>query len=59
MQLICDALAVLGSRHGVLFNPVQKKCGVIRFDKLDRLPEFELRAGGDHRRPGGAHGSQG
>lgn len=45
MQLQCDSISVLGSRHGILFNPVQKNCGLIRFDRYDSLPLFELEAG--------------
>ncbi len=45
MQLMCDALAVTGSRHGILFNPADRKCGIIRFDRFTRLPDFHLRAG--------------
>jgi len=45
MQLLCDALAVLGSRHGVLFNPIEHRCGIVRFDPFDAMPELHLRAG--------------
>lgn len=45
MQLMCDALAVTGARHGILFNPINRNCGIIRFDRFTRLPEFHLRAG--------------
>jgi xylan 1,4-beta-xylosidase len=45
MQLMCDAIAVLGSRHGILMNPGKKECGIIRFDRFDELPLLHLRAG--------------
>lgn len=45
MQLMCDALAVLGSRHGLVFNPMQRQCGLLRFDRFDELPVVHLRAG--------------
>lgn len=45
MQLMCDALAVLGSRHGLLFNPIAGECGIIRFDRFSRLPMVQIRAG--------------
>lgn len=45
MQLMCDAITVLGSRHGILLNPVETKCQLIRFDNFTRMPSFHLRAG--------------
>jgi len=45
MQLMCDAIAVLGSRHGLMFDPVSGQCHVIRFDNFTRMPAFQLRAG--------------
>ncbi|MEI7832474.1 MAG: DUF4965 domain-containing protein [bacterium] len=45
MQLMCDALAVLGSRHGLLWDTPGKKCGIMRFDRFSRLVECHLRAG--------------
>jgi len=45
MQLKCDAINVLGSRHGLLINPIRKSCGILRFDRFDSLPWLELRAG--------------
>jgi len=45
MQLLCDAIAVLGSRHGLVFDPVGRSCRVIRFDTFEQSPVFELRAG--------------
>ncbi|HEY3376838.1 MAG TPA: DUF4965 domain-containing protein [Armatimonadota bacterium] len=45
MQLMCDAVSVLGSRHGVLWNPAQKECQLIRFSPLSEMPKLQLRAG--------------
>ena len=45
MQLMCDAVTVLGSRHGILFDPIARECGMIRFDTFERLPRFGIRAG--------------
>ncbi|MBT4820081.1 MAG: hypothetical protein HON70_30510 [Lentisphaerae bacterium] len=45
MQLMCDVVCVLGSRHGVLLDPIRRKCGIIRFDRFDCLPELRIRAG--------------
>jgi hypothetical protein len=45
MQLMCDAISVLGSRHGLLWDPVHRRCGIIRFDAYHELPELQLRAG--------------
>jgi len=45
MQLMCDAIAVLGSRHGVLWDPPRRRCGIVRFDRHTRLTELHLRAG--------------
>ena len=45
MQLLSDALAVLGSRHGLIFDPIGRSCRVIRFDTFKQAPSFELRAG--------------
>jgi hypothetical protein len=45
MQLICDALSVLGSRHGLLWNPLTKDCGIIRSMPFNELPALEIRAG--------------
>ena len=45
MQLIADALSVLGSRHGLVMDPVHRKCGIVRFDRWDALPTLHLRAG--------------
>lgn len=43
--MMCDALAVLGSRHGLVFNPVERKASLIRFSRFGALPEVHLRAG--------------
>lgn len=45
MQLLCDAIAVLGSRHGLVFDPIGRSCRVVRFDTFEQAPVFELRAG--------------
>ena len=45
MQLMSDALAVTGSRHGVIFEPLQRRCRLIRFSRFDEAPEFGIRAG--------------
>ena len=37
MQLMCDAISVLGSRHGLLMNPPAKRVQLIRFDNLKYL----------------------
>ena len=45
MQLMCDAVSVLGSRHGILWDPRSKECRLIRFDAFTECPRFQLRAG--------------
>jgi len=45
MQLMCDALSVLGSRHGILVNPIARHVQIIRFDRYEALPVAHLRAG--------------
>jgi hypothetical protein len=45
MQLMSDALAVTGSRHGLIFEPLQHRCRLLRFSGFDHAPEFGLRAG--------------
>lgn len=45
MQLLGDALAVLGSRHGLIFDPIAKCCRILRFDAFAEAPVAELRAG--------------
>ena len=45
MQLMCDALAVMGSRHGLVWNPIKRNCSIVRFDYFDEQVEMELRAG--------------
>jgi xylan 1,4-beta-xylosidase len=45
VQLMCDAVAVLGSRHGLCWFPAGKTCGILRFDRFEALPEVHLRAG--------------
>ena len=45
MQLMSAALAVTGSRHGILFEPLQNRCSLLRFSRFDTAPVFGLRAG--------------
>ena len=45
MQLMCDALSVLGSRHGLVMDPLRRECGIVRFDRFTELPRLHLRAG--------------
>ena len=45
MQLMCDAVSVLGSRHGILWDPGAKECRLIRFEAFTACPRFHLRAG--------------
>lgn len=40
-----DALAVTGSRHGLIFEPLQRRCRLVRFSCFDEMQEFGLRAG--------------
>jgi xylan 1,4-beta-xylosidase len=47
MQLMCDNLSVLGSRHGFIMDPLRKNCRLIRFDKFDELPVFHIQAGAE------------
>ena len=42
---MADAVAGLGSRHGIMVDPIHKKCGIIRLDQFAFLPELTLRAG--------------
>lgn len=45
MQLMADALAVLGSRHGIVVDPIKRACGILRYDKFTELQPLHLRAG--------------
>lgn len=45
MQLMSDALAVTGSRHGIFFEPHKRSCALLRFAPFDLRPAFHLRAG--------------
>lgn len=45
MQLMCDAISVLGGKHGIIMAPAQRKCRLVRFDRYEELPDFEIRAG--------------
>ena len=42
---MCDAVTVLGSRHGLLIDPVSQECGIIKFSRFTDLPRFHIRAG--------------
>lgn len=35
MQLMADAVAVLGSRHGIVVDPVNKNAAIVRFDQFE------------------------
>ena len=45
VQLICDAVTVLGSRHGLLLNPVENCCELVRFEPFTEQKQFDVRAG--------------
>ena len=45
MQLMVDAVAGVGNRHGVMIDPIKRRCSVVRFDRFTRQVPFELRAG--------------
>lgn len=45
MQLMADALAVTGSRHGIFFEPHRRSCALLRFAPFHARPLFHLRAG--------------
>lgn len=45
MQLMCDAVAVLGSRHGLIFNPIGGCANIVRFDAFADAVEIEIAAG--------------
>ncbi len=45
MQPMADALAVLGSRHGIVVDPIHRACGIVRYDRFDHLQPLHLRAG--------------
>jgi hypothetical protein len=45
MQLLGDALAVLGSRHGLIFDPMHGACRLLRFDAFAEAPSVQIRAG--------------
>ncbi len=45
MQLMCDAVSVLGSRHGILMDPVNKECKLLRYSRFEDMSRFEIRAG--------------
>lgn len=45
MQIMSDAIAVLGARHGMIWAPFDRSCRVIRFDAWEKQPRFDLEAG--------------
>ncbi len=45
MQNITDALAVTGSRHGLMVQPSSRDCALLRFDRFTRMPRFQIKAG--------------
>ncbi len=45
MQILPDAITVLGSRHGLFLDPVRSQVALIRFDRFDKAAWFGLRAG--------------
>jgi xylan 1,4-beta-xylosidase len=45
MQLMCDGIAVLGSRHGLIFDPIKGELLVARFDAFAEAPRLAFRAG--------------
>lgn len=45
MQLMSDALAVTGSRHGIFVEPHKRACALLRFASFPNRPFFHLRAG--------------
>ena len=45
MQLMVDCVSVLGSRHGLLVDPLARECRILRFDRFTRMPAVQLRAG--------------
>ena len=47
MQPMGDGLSVLGSRHGMMWDPFQRRCYLVRFDKHFWTPR-ELGVGVRH-----------
>jgi hypothetical protein len=45
MQLQCEPLAVLGARHGLVLDPVNRCLRLIRFDPYTKLPCASVSAG--------------
>lgn len=45
MQLMCDAVSVLGGKHGLIMVPAERKCRLVRFDRYEDLPDIEILAG--------------
>ena len=44
MQVMGDGIAVLGSRHGVMWDPFSRRSYLVRFDRHPGIP-FDLRVG--------------
>lgn len=45
MNPIADAISVLGSRHGMILDPIGGNARIIRFDMFHEAAAFEIRAG--------------
>ncbi|MBI4978983.1 MAG: DUF4965 domain-containing protein [Spirochaetes bacterium] len=45
MQLIANGFSVPGSRHGIIIDPANKRCNIIRFDEFTSAPVLNLKAG--------------
>ncbi|MEO7933557.1 MAG: DUF4965 domain-containing protein [Chthoniobacterales bacterium] len=45
MLLTVDAISVLGSRHGLVLDPVRKNIRLLRFDRFEDMPQLQLCAG--------------
>lgn len=45
MNFLHDALAVLGSRHGLRIDPPRRRAGLLRAGRFENEPWFPLRAG--------------
>ncbi len=45
MHLQCEPLAALGTRHGIVLDPVHRGIRIARFDRYSRMPLLPLGAG--------------
>ncbi len=45
MQLMADGVAGVGNRHGIIMDPVHRRCSVVRFDRFPQQVAFELIVG--------------